>query len=52
MMSPHTFGTISTNMPRLQQNELLTPVELLVTLHHQEKDLGIKLTREGGRLSV
>lgn len=47
MVSPHTFGTISTNMPRLQQSELLTPVELLATLHHQEKQLGIKLTRDG-----
>lgn len=52
---PHTFGSISTNVQRMQQNELLTPVELLATLHHQEKALGIKLTREGkpdGLMSV
>jgi len=47
MAAPQTFGTVSSNLPRVKQSELLTPVELLVVLHHDEKDLGWKLISEG-----
>lgn len=47
---PQSFGSMSTNVPRVRQSELLTPVELLVLLHLSEKEIGLKQTIEG-RLS-
>ncbi|GAB00040.1 uncharacterized protein L969DRAFT_96650 [Mixia osmundae IAM 14324] len=43
---PRDYGTVSTNVARVQQSELLTPVELLVLLHMQEKQIGLKATIE------
>ncbi len=39
---------VSSNMPRLRQNERLAPAELMVLLHEQEKEIGLKATIEGG----
>ena len=36
------FGSVSTNLPRVKQTELLTPTELMGLLHRQENDIGIK----------
>ncbi|KAK0554314.1 hypothetical protein OC861_000630 [Tilletia horrida] len=35
---PATFGHVSTNLPRVRQTELLTPVELMSLLHHLPKE--------------
>ncbi|KAG8985920.1 hypothetical protein FRB90_004362 [Tulasnella sp. 427] len=37
---------VSTNMPRVRQSERLAPSELMVLLHEQEKDIGLKATIE------
>lgn len=42
-----TFGSVSTNTPRVRQTELLMPVELMVLLHNAEKEIGLKATIEG-----
>lgn len=39
---PQSFGSVTSNVPRVRQSELLTPVELLVLLHQAEKEIGIK----------
>jgi len=39
---PQTFGTVTSNMPRVRQSELLTPAELMVLLHESEKEIGLK----------
>ncbi|KAF6752970.1 Symplekin tight junction protein C terminal-domain-containing protein [Ephemerocybe angulata] len=39
---PQTFGSVTSNMPRVRQSELLTPAELMVLLHHSEKEIGLK----------
>jgi len=39
---PQTFGTVTSNMPRVRQSELLTPAELMVLLHDSEKEIGLK----------
>ncbi|KAG1746647.1 Symplekin tight junction protein C terminal-domain-containing protein [Suillus paluster] len=39
---PQTFGTVSSNLPRVRQSELLTPAELMVLLHEAEKEIGLK----------
>jgi len=39
---PATFGHVSTNLPRVRQTELLTPVELMSLLHHLPIDWGLK----------
>lgn len=39
---PQSFGTVSSNLPRVRQSELLTPVELMVLLHDTEKENGLK----------
>ncbi|KAI0704285.1 Symplekin tight junction protein C terminal-domain-containing protein [Cytidiella melzeri] len=39
---PQTFGTITSNLPRVRQSELLTPVELMVLLHESEGEIGLK----------
>jgi len=44
---PLTFGSVSSNLPRLRQSELLTPAELMVLLHDSEKEIGLKSTIEG-----
>ena len=42
------FGTISSNMPRQRQGgDLLAPAELMVLLHHSEKEIGLKSCIEG-----
>lgn len=38
---------VSTNMPRVRQSERLAPSELMVLLHEQEKEIGLKATIEG-----
>lgn len=47
---PSSFGSVSSNMPRIRQSELLTPAELMVLLHESEKDIGLKSTIEGAFL--
>lgn len=44
---PQSFGTVSSNLPRVRQSELLTPAELLVLLHESEKEIGRKAAMEG-----
>ncbi|KAK7061099.1 hypothetical protein VNI00_000835 [Paramarasmius palmivorus] len=39
---PQTFGSVSSNLPRVRQSELLTPAELMVLLHDSEKEIGLK----------
>lgn len=43
---PQSFGHVSTNVVRVRQSELLTPVELLVLIHLSEKEIGIKQSIE------
>ncbi|KAN0062486.1 hypothetical protein ACQY0O_005017 [Thecaphora frezii] len=43
-MPPQGFGSVSTNLPRVRQTELLTPVELMGLLHRSEKEIGLKNT--------
>ena len=44
---PQTFGTVSSNLPRVQQSERLSPAELMVLLHQSEKEIGLKSAIEG-----
>ena len=44
---PQTFGSVTSNLPRVRQSELLTPAELMVLLHESEKDIGLKAAIEG-----
>lgn len=44
---PQTFGSVSSNMPRVRQSELLTPAELMVLLHESEKEISLKSAKEG-----
>lgn len=44
---PQTFGSVSSNLPRVRQSELLTPAELMVLLHEAEKEIGLKSAIEG-----
>ncbi|KDR80507.1 hypothetical protein GALMADRAFT_264472 [Galerina marginata CBS 339.88] len=39
---PQTFGSVTSNLPRVRQSELLTPAELMVLLHESEKEIGLK----------
>ncbi|KAN0103913.1 Symplekin tight junction protein C terminal domain containing protein [Russula decolorans] len=39
---PQTFGSVTSNLPRVRQSELLTPAELMVLLHDAEKEIGIR----------
>ncbi|KAL1745870.1 Symplekin tight junction protein C terminal-domain-containing protein [Schizophyllum fasciatum] len=41
-----TFGMISSNVPRVRHNEMLTPAELMVLLHDSEKDIGLQSAKE------
>ncbi|KAF9072274.1 Symplekin tight junction protein C terminal-domain-containing protein [Rhodocollybia butyracea] len=43
---PQTFGSVTSNMPRVRQSELLTPAELMVLLHDSEKEIGIPSAKE------
>ncbi|KZT65655.1 hypothetical protein DAEQUDRAFT_696939 [Daedalea quercina L-15889] len=43
---PQTFGTVSSNLPRVQQSERLSPAELMVLLHQSEKEIGLKAAIE------
>jgi symplekin len=43
---PQTFGTVTSNLPRVRQSELLTPAELMVILHNSEKEIGLKSAME------
>lgn len=47
---PQSFGTVTSNVPRVRQSELFTPAELMVVLHEKEKEIGLKSTIEGTRL--
>jgi symplekin len=44
---PQTFGSVTSNLPRVRQSELLTPAELMVLLHYSEKEIGVKSAMEG-----
>lgn len=44
---PQTFGSVTSNLPRVRQSELLTPAELMVLLHESEKEIGLKAAIEG-----
>lgn len=44
---PQTFGSVTSNLPRVRQSELLTPAELMVLLHDSEKEIGLKSAIEG-----
>jgi len=43
---PQTFGSVTSNLPRVRQSELLTPAELMVLLHESEKEIGRKAAIE------
>lgn len=43
---PQTFGSVTSNLPRVRQSELLTPAELMVLLHYSEKEIGVKSAME------
>ncbi|KAL1753853.1 Symplekin tight junction protein C terminal-domain-containing protein [Schizophyllum commune] len=43
---PQTFGMVSSNVPRVRHNEMLTPAELMVLLHDAEKDIGLQSAKE------
>lgn len=43
-MPPQGFGSVSSNLPRVRQTELLTPVELMGLLHRAEREIGLKNT--------
>jgi symplekin len=42
---PQSFGTVSSNLPRVRQSELLTPAELMILLHGS--DINLKSAIEG-----
>jgi hypothetical protein len=44
---PQTFGSVTSNLPRVRQSELLTPAELMVVLHESEKEIGLNSAKEG-----
>ena len=48
---PQTFGSVSSNLPRVRQSELLTPAELMVLLHQSETEIGLKAAMEGNLVS-
>ncbi|KAJ7504498.1 Symplekin tight junction protein C terminal-domain-containing protein [Mycena galericulata] len=43
---PQTFGSVTSNLPRVRQSELLTPAELMVLLHEAEKEIGLQSAKE------
>lgn len=44
------FGSVSTNLPRVRDSEMLTPVELMGVLHSAEKEIGLKTTVDAIRI--
>jgi symplekin len=44
---PQSFGSVTSNLPRVRQSELLTPAELMVLMHDSEKEIGLKSAIEG-----
>lgn len=44
------FGSVSTNLPRVRQSELLSPVELMSLLHHAEPEIGRKTAADAIRI--
>ena len=44
---PQTFGSVTSNLPRVRQSELLQPAELMVLLHEAEKEIGRKAAMDG-----
>jgi symplekin len=44
---PQSFGSVSSNLPRIRESELLAPADLMVLLHESEKEIGLKSTIEG-----
>lgn len=46
IVATSTFGTASSNMPRVRQSELLPPDRLMVLLHQCEKEIGLKSAME------
>lgn len=44
------FGSVSTNLPRVRDSEMLTPVELMGLLHSAEKEIGLKTTVDAIRI--
>lgn len=47
---PQTFGTVTSNLPRVRQSELLTPAELMVLLLHDSEKIGLGSAKEGSIL--
>lgn len=48
---PQSFGSVTSNLPRVRQSELLSPAELMVAIHESEKEIGLRCAVEGmGRL--
>ncbi|KAF7294404.1 hypothetical protein MKEN_01432800 [Mycena kentingensis (nom. inval.)] len=43
---PQTFGSVTSNLPRVRQSELLTPQELMALLHDAEKEIGLQSAKE------
>ncbi|KAJ7115848.1 Symplekin tight junction protein C terminal-domain-containing protein [Mycena epipterygia] len=43
---PQSFGSVTSNLPRVRQSELLTPAELMVLLHDAEKEIGLQSAKE------
>lgn len=44
---PQSFGSVTSNLPRVRQSELLSPAELMVQIHESEKEIGLKSAIEG-----
>lgn len=49
---PQSFGSVTSNLPRVRQSELLTPAELMVLLHESEKEIGLKSAIEGAHSAL
>lgn len=47
---PQGFGSVSTNLPRVRDSEMLTPVELMGLLHSTENQIGLKTTVDAIRI--
>ncbi|CAO1637075.1 unnamed protein product [Parajaminaea phylloscopi] len=47
---PQGFGSVSTNLPRVRDSEMLTPVELMGLLHSAEMEIGLKATVDAIRI--
>lgn len=47
---PQGFGSISTNLPRVRDSDMLTPVELMGLLHSAEMETELKATADAIRI--